>query len=106
MTASPPPGTGAPSPADIAATLAGLLAGYGLTRIYVAACPVIAVIPVTAGLTAWTNGRLLRITRDGRREAWPAADITAAAARLAALARPARPDIGGPRRPDPGRSVR
>jgi len=43
---------------------------------------------VAAGLTAWTNGRLLWVTHDGQRETWPAADTETAAARLAALARP------------------
>ncbi len=42
---------------------------------------------MAAGLTAWTNGRLLWIIRDGRRETWPATEASAAAARLAALAR-------------------
>jgi len=69
------------SPASTAATLAAMLARHGLTRIYVAACHVIAVISVSAGLTAWTNGQILWITRDGQREAWPAADTQAAAAR-------------------------
>jgi len=85
MPAATPPA----SPARIAATLAALLARHGLTRVYTAACSVIAVISVSAGLTAWTNGRTLWVTRDGQRETWPAADTEAAAARLAALARPA-----------------
>ena len=70
--------------------MAALLARHGLTRIYVAACSVIAVISVSYGLTAWTNGRLLWFTRAGQRETWLAADTEAAAARLAALARPGR----------------
>jgi hypothetical protein len=84
MTPGPPA-----SPATIAATIAGLLAGYGLTRIYTAACQLIAVISVSTGLTAWTNGRQLWITHGGQRETWPAARIQAAAARLAELARSA-----------------
>jgi hypothetical protein len=68
--------------------LAALLARHGLTRIYATACPAAAVISVTAGLTAWTDGRVVWITRDGQRETWRAADTPAAAARLAALARP------------------
>jgi len=79
------------SPARIAAVVAALLAGHGLTRGYVAACSVIAVISVAAGLTAWTNGRLLWVTLGRQRETWPAADTEAAPARLAALARPAAP---------------
>jgi hypothetical protein len=85
MSALPPPGT---SPARIAAVLAALLARHGLTRIYTAACSVIAVISITTGLTAWTNGRQLWVTLGGQRETWPAADTETAAARLAALARP------------------
>ena len=85
------------SPAVTAAALASILAGHGLTRTYVAARPGIAVISVTAGLTAWTDGRQLWITRAGQQETWPAADTRTAAARLAALARhdvplPALPD--------------
>jgi hypothetical protein len=76
------------SPGDAAAALAALLTQHGLTRIYVAACPVIAVVSVAAGLTVWTNGRLLWITLSGKRESWPSADTGAAAARPAALARP------------------
>src|SRR5712691_2785624 len=95
MTAATPPA----SPASIAAAVAAMLARHGVTRIYTAACQVIAVISVSAGLTAWTNGRLLWITRDGQRETWPAADTRAAAARLAALARP-----GAPRPSVPGSS--
>ena len=81
------PGPGHPSPAHAAADLARALTRHGITGIYTAATAQFAVISVTAGLTAWTNGRVLWFTRDGKRETWPAAD-PAAAARLAALARP------------------
>ena len=84
MPAPAPPG----SPASVAAAVADLLAGYGLARIYTAACQLIAVISVSAGLTAWTNGRQVWITHGGQRETWPAARAQAAAARLAELARP------------------
>ena len=80
--ADPAPPT---SRASIAA-VAALLAGHGLTRIYTAACQPIAVICVSTGLTAWTNGRQLWIIRDGQRETWPATRTQAAAARLAELA--------------------
>ena len=83
-----PPGSARASPARIAAALAGLLAARGLTRVYTAACELFAVISVTAGLTAWTNGRQLWVTYGGQREPWPAARAQAAAARLAELARP------------------
>jgi len=75
------------SPASIAATVAALLAGYGLTRIYTAACQLIAVISVSTGLTAWTDGRQVWVIHDGQRETWPATRTQAAAARLADLAR-------------------
>ena len=75
------------SPGGIAATTTALLAGPGLTGIYTAACQFLAVISVSTGLTAWTNGRQLWITHGGQRETWPAARIQAAAARLAELAR-------------------
>jgi hypothetical protein len=82
------PAAPADSPARVAAAIAALLAGHGLTRIYTAACQLIAVISVTADLTAWTNGRQVWVTHDGQRETWPAARAQAAAARLAELARP------------------
>ena len=90
MSAPQPPGTWNASPASIATALATLLARHGLTRIYVAACSAIAVVSVAAGLTVWTNGRLLWVTVGGQREIWPA-DTEAAAARLAALARRGTP---------------
>jgi hypothetical protein len=75
------------SPAIIAATLAALLARHGLLHIYTAAVRNRAVVSVGPGLTAWTDGRQLWCTRNGHRETWPATDTSAAAARLAALAR-------------------
>ena len=85
MLPAAPPG----SPADVAATMAALRTGHGLTRIYTAACQLIAVISVTAGLTAWTNGHQIWCTHAGQHYTWPAADIDAAAGALALLARPA-----------------
>jgi hypothetical protein len=40
-------------------------------------------------VTAWTNGHQIWCTSAGQHHTWPAADIEAAAASLAALARPA-----------------
>jgi hypothetical protein len=68
------------SPARTAAAVAGLLADHGLTRIYVAGCHVVAVIYICAGLTAWTNGRQLWVTRGGQRETWPVTWWTATVA--------------------------
>src|SRR5439155_15274173 len=84
------PASGPGSPASIAAIVAALLARHSLARIYTAACSIIAVISVSYGLTAWTNGRILWVTHAGQRETWPAAGTETAAARLAALARPDR----------------
>lgn len=88
--ASVPPGPGpaATSPAVVAAALARHLAAHGLTGIYTAATAKVAVISVTAGLTVWTNGHQLWCTQHGQRHTWPAADLAAATARIAALARP------------------
>jgi hypothetical protein len=93
--APPPPPAGYASPARIAAALTRALARHGLTRIYTAAAPQHAVISVTAGVTAWTDGVLLWCDCDGQRHTWPAADTDGAAARLAALA--ALPGTAGPR---------
>jgi hypothetical protein len=84
----PGPGPAAASPAAVAAALARHLADHGLTGIYTAATTKFAVISVTTGLTVWTNGHQLWWTQHGQRRTWPAADLAAAAARIAALARP------------------
>ena len=84
-----PPALGpARTPAAVTAALTRQLAAHGLTGIYTATAEKIAVISVTADLTVWTNGRLLWCTRHGQRHTWPAGDIAAAAAGIAALARP------------------
>ena len=84
----PGPGPAAASPAAVAAELARQLAQHGLTSIYTATTDKFAVISVTLGLTVWTDGRLLWCTQAGQRRTWPAADMEAAAAGVAALARP------------------
>ncbi len=81
------------SPADSAVAIAALLARHGLTRVYVAAYSVIAVISVSDGLTAWTDGRRLWWIAGGQPCTWPAADPEGAAARLAALAAPPGDDV-------------
>ena len=83
----PPHPASYPSPARTA--LAAQLSLHGITGIYTASTAKFAVISVTTGLTVWTNGRLLWCARAGQRRTWPAADIQAAAADIAALARPA-----------------
>src|SRR6516162_3789348 len=86
---APGSGTGFSAPADAAADLAGFLARYGL-RVYTADCQMLAVISVTAGLTVWTNGRVLWWHHAGCTTAWPAADPGGAAARLAQAAQSLR----------------
>jgi len=82
-----PPGTGHFSPGRVAADLTRALARHGITGIYTAAAEKFALISVTAGLTAWTNGHQIWCTHGGQRRTWPATDIDAAATRLAALTR-------------------
>jgi hypothetical protein len=83
----PGPGPGAATPAAVAAALARQLAARGITGIYTATTYKFAVISVTAGLTVWTNGQQLWSTWHGQRHTWPAGDMDAAAAGIAALAR-------------------
>ena len=85
----PPPAAGHPSPAQVAAGLTRALTRHGITGIYIATAEKFAIISVTAALTVWTNGHRIWCTHDGQRRTWPAAEIEPAAARLAALARPA-----------------
>ena len=85
---TPPPGPAPARPAAVTAELTRQLAARGITGIYTAAADKVAVISVTADLTVWTNGHLLWCTVHGQRYTWPAADISAAAADIAALTRP------------------
>ena len=84
--APPPPGA---SPGAAAAALARALAGRGVTGIYTATAARVAVVSVTAAVTVWTNGHHFWCTCAGQHYTWPAAEIEAAAAALADLARPA-----------------
>jgi hypothetical protein len=84
----PPPPAGA-SPAATAADLTRALTARGLTGIYTATAARFGLISVAATVTAWTNGHQIWCTSAGQHHTWPAADIEAAAASLAALARPA-----------------
>ena len=67
-----------------------------MAGIYTATCDRYALISVTAGLTVWTNGRLLWWDHVDRPGTWPAADPAPAAVRLAALARRAGPQASPP----------
>ena len=87
--ASFPPGPGpAASPGQAAAALVRDLTARGITGIYTATTDEFAVISVTADLTVWTNGSHLWCNRQGQRHIWPASDMRAAVAGIAALARP------------------
>jgi hypothetical protein len=83
----PPPLPGA-SPAATAAALTQALASRRITGVYTATAARFALISVAAAVTAWTNGDQIWCTCAGQRYIWPAADIGAAAAALAALACP------------------
>jgi hypothetical protein len=63
--------------------------GIGIEHVYSAVHPTVGVISVTPDLTVWTDGRTLRWSRDGTPDDCPAADLEAAAERLATLADPA-----------------
>jgi hypothetical protein len=82
------PGTGQATPASAAGILARHLNEKGITGIYAAACDRYALISIAAGLTVWTNGRVLWWDHPRQAGTWPAADPVPAAARLAALVRP------------------
>ena len=85
----PPPGPSPAAPAATAAALTRALKARGLTGIYTATAVRFGLISVTAAVTAWTNGHQIWCTSAGQHYTWPAVDIEAAAAALAALARPA-----------------
>jgi hypothetical protein len=76
------------SPAATAASLTRALTARGVAGIYTNTAARFGLISVTATVTAWTNGHQIWCTCAGQHHTWPAADIEAAAANLAALARP------------------
>ena len=84
----PAPGAAAATPADVAAALVCQLGARGITGVYTASTYKFAVISVTAGLTVWTDRRQLWCTCRGQHHRWPAADLEAAAAGIAALTCP------------------
>lgn len=83
----PPPGASPAAPAAMAAALSRALKARGLTGIYIATAARFGLISVTASVTAWTNGHQIWCTTAGQHHTWTAADIEAAAASLAVLAR-------------------
>jgi hypothetical protein len=74
-------------PCDVLAAVESGLTELGLTRLYVRACPLVGVISVVAGVTAWCDGRTLTWRHAGSDTSWPAADAEGAARQLAELAR-------------------
>ena len=91
------PGSTRVSPASVVRKLDQMLRQRGMTRVYSAACTVFGVVSVSPGLTVWTNGRVLLWHFNGMPDAYPAADVEAAAERLAMLAaRTGAPDTGRP----------
>lgn len=82
---APAPGRGAATPADIAAALVLELAARGITDVYTATTDTFAVISVTADLPVWAGSRQLWCHHRGQHHTWPAADLAAAAAAIAAL---------------------
>jgi hypothetical protein len=83
----PAPPSPALSPAATASALARALTAQAMTSLYAAADTRLAVVSVTAALTAWTDGRQIWCTHGGQRRTWPATDPHAAALALAALTR-------------------
>jgi hypothetical protein len=101
---------------SVTRSLAEMLHQRGIERVYSAGYPTVGVISVTPDLTVWTDGRTLRWYCDGTPGNCPAADLEAAAERLATLADPSPdrsearaisppllPPAAGARRPAAGR---
>ena len=84
-----PQGTSAGAASSATRSLADMLRQHGIEHVYSAVYPTVGVISVTPDLTVWTDGRTLRWSRDGTPDDCPAADLQAAAERLATLADPA-----------------
>jgi hypothetical protein len=70
----------------LAAVEAGLR-DLGLSRLYLSACPLVGVLSVADGVTAWCDGRILCWRHEGAETRWPIADAAGAARELAELAR-------------------
>jgi hypothetical protein len=94
-------------PAEVPDAPPAQLRERGLTRLYGACCRRFAVLSVAAGITVWTNGRILWWHANGTNATWPAADHPGAARQLSNLmpeasqslypARPHAEPPGGPR---------
>jgi hypothetical protein len=78
-------------PGAVLAAVESGLRDLGLSRLYGFACPLVGVLSVAYGVTAWCDGRTLRWTHGGAETRWPIADAQGAAEQLAELAWQARP---------------
>lgn len=65
--------------------LADQLRERGRTHLYTASCRLLGVLSVSAGLTVWSNGRVLWWRAGDDETTWPAADAPGAARLLAEL---------------------
>ena len=72
-------------PAQVLEALAALLRQRGITSLYGAACDRFGVLSVSAGVSVWTNGRVLWWRAGDHETAWPAADPDGAARILSGL---------------------
>jgi hypothetical protein len=73
-------------PSDVIAAIEAGLRERGLTHLYLSACPLIGVLSVARGLTAWCDGRTLTWRHGGTQVSWPITDAAGAARELAGLA--------------------
>lgn len=74
------------SPGVVLAAVEAALRELGLTHLYLSACPLIGVLSVAPGVTAWCNGRMLAWRYGDIETRWPVTDTPGAAVHLAALA--------------------
>jgi hypothetical protein len=72
-------------PHDVLAAVETGLRELGLEHLYARAYPVIGVISVAPGVTAWCDGRWLTCHHASGDRTWPAADALGAARELAEL---------------------
>jgi hypothetical protein len=78
-------------PRNVLAAVESGLRNLGVSRLYGSACPLVGVLPVARGVTAWCDGRTLRWSHGGTETRWPIADAQGAAEQLAELAKVASP---------------
>ncbi len=72
-------------PAEVLEALATLLRQRGVTHMYSVSCRLLGVLSVSAGVSVWTNGRVLWWRAGDHETAWPAADPDGAARILSGL---------------------